>query len=143
MTSSRHHFGACEASLELAARDGPHGTFEGSPSSKSSGPGCGRRKWKPARCMCCTRTMRIESPNMNLGTLHCSGCALRSWTTHRLRSCGDGDYELQELHRVTKVATRSLNKAIDRTYPVEGARRSNLRHRPIGSVAKALPTTLQ
>merc|ERR1712066_272427 len=34
---------------------------------------------------------------------------------------------------VTKVATRNLNKVIDRNYyPVEEARRSNMRHRPIG-----------
>merc|ERR1712028_287448 len=40
---------------------------------------------------------------------------------------GDG------LYKVTKVATRNLNKVIDRNYyPVEEARRSNMRHRPIG-----------
>jgi ribonucleotide reductase alpha subunit len=34
---------------------------------------------------------------------------------------------------VTKVATRNLNKVIERNYyPVEQARRSNMRHRPIG-----------
>merc|ERR1711881_287870 len=37
------------------------------------------------------------------------------------------------LYNVTKVATRNLNKVIDRNYyPVEGARRSNMRNRPIG-----------
>merc|ERR1712028_87519 len=40
---------------------------------------------------------------------------------------GDG------LYKVTKVATRNLNKVIDRNYyPVEEARRSNMKHRPIG-----------
>jgi ribonucleoside-diphosphate reductase alpha chain len=34
---------------------------------------------------------------------------------------------------VTKVITRNLNKIIDiNYYPVEEARRSNFRHRPIG-----------
>jgi len=34
---------------------------------------------------------------------------------------------------VTKVATRNLNKVIERNfYPVEEARKSNMRHRPIG-----------
>merc|ERR1711937_379886 len=37
------------------------------------------------------------------------------------------------LYRVTKVATRNLNKVIDRNYyPVEEARASNMRNRPIG-----------
>merc|ERR1711963_616632 len=36
-------------------------------------------------------------------------------------------------YEVTKVATRNLNKVIDRNYyPVEEARSSNMRHRPIG-----------
>jgi ribonucleoside-diphosphate reductase alpha chain len=39
----------------------------------------------------------------------------------------------QKLAEVTKVATKNLNKIIDLNYyPVEEARRSNLRHRPIG-----------
>jgi len=34
---------------------------------------------------------------------------------------------------VTKVATRNLNKVIDKNYyPVEEARRSNMKHRPVG-----------
>jgi ribonucleotide reductase alpha subunit len=34
---------------------------------------------------------------------------------------------------VTKVVTRNLNKIIDvNYYPIEEARRSNMRHRPIG-----------
>ncbi len=37
------------------------------------------------------------------------------------------------LREVTKVITRNLNKIIDiNYYPVEEARRSNMRHRPIG-----------
>lgn len=42
-------------------------------------------------------------------------------------------FDFEELHRVTKVVTRNLNKVIDRNYyPVEEARKSNMRHRPIG-----------
>merc|ERR1712187_236408 len=42
-------------------------------------------------------------------------------------------YDFQRLYEVTKVATRNLNKVIDLNYyPVEEARRSNMRHRPIG-----------
>lgn len=38
-----------------------------------------------------------------------------------------------KLHEVTKVVTKNLNRVIDRNfYPVETARRSNTKHRPIG-----------
>ncbi len=41
-------------------------------------------------------------------------------------------YDFQKLHEVTQVVTKNLNKIIDvNYYPVEEARRSNFRHRPI------------
>lgn len=45
----------------------------------------------------------------------------------------DGKFDFAKLREVTGVITRNLNKVIDvNYYPVEEARRSNLRHRPIG-----------
>jgi len=42
-------------------------------------------------------------------------------------------FDHEKLYEITKVATRNLNKIIDLNYyPVEEARRSNMRHRPIG-----------
>jgi ribonucleoside-diphosphate reductase alpha chain len=42
-------------------------------------------------------------------------------------------FDHQKLFEVTQTATRNLNKIIDLNYyPVEEARRSNMRHRPIG-----------
>merc|ERR1712151_1041379 len=42
-------------------------------------------------------------------------------------------YDFKGLYDVTKVATKNLNKVIDRNYyPTEEARRSNMKHRPIG-----------
>jgi ribonucleoside-diphosphate reductase alpha chain len=42
-------------------------------------------------------------------------------------------FNFQKLHEVAKVITKNLNKVIDvNFYPVETARRSNLKHRPIG-----------
>ncbi len=42
-------------------------------------------------------------------------------------------YDYEELGQITRQLTRNLNKVIDRsTYPIESARRSNTRHRPIG-----------
>merc|ERR1712217_917125 len=43
------------------------------------------------------------------------------------------EYDFQGLYDVTRVATKNLNKVIDKNYyPTEEARRSNFRHRPIG-----------
>jgi ribonucleotide reductase alpha subunit len=42
-------------------------------------------------------------------------------------------FDFDKLAEVTGVATRNLNKIIDvNFYPVKTARRSNMRHRPIG-----------
>ena len=42
-------------------------------------------------------------------------------------------FDYQKLHEVTKIVTKNLNRVIDRNfYPVETARKSNMRHRPIG-----------
>ncbi|MHA7100227.1 ribonucleoside-diphosphate reductase subunit alpha [Roseivirga pacifica] len=44
-----------------------------------------------------------------------------------------GTYDFQRLYDVTYVATKNLNKVIDvNYYPVEEAKNSNMRHRPIG-----------
>ena len=45
----------------------------------------------------------------------------------------DRTFDHDKLYQITKVATRNLNKVIDvNYYPVEEARTSNMRHRPIG-----------
>jgi ribonucleoside-diphosphate reductase alpha chain len=45
----------------------------------------------------------------------------------------NGEFQYDELHRVTKIVTRNLDRIIDiNDYPTEKAHRSNMRHRPIG-----------
>jgi ribonucleoside-diphosphate reductase alpha subunit len=42
-------------------------------------------------------------------------------------------FDYAKLHEVTKTVTKNLNRVIDRNfYPVETARNSNMKHRPIG-----------
>jgi ribonucleoside-diphosphate reductase alpha subunit len=54
----------------------------------------------------------------------------------------DGKYDHQKLYDITKVITRNLNKVIDvNYYPVEEARNSNMRHRPIGLGVQGLADT--
>mmetsp|Transcript_57690 Transcript_57690/g.108108 ORF Transcript_57690/g.108108 Transcript_57690/m.108108 type:complete len:824 (+) Transcript_57690:65-2536(+) len=89
-----------------------------------------------------------KSNQQNLGTIHSSNlcteiieytskdevavCNLASIALSAFAKEGK-DYDFQGLYNVTKVATRNLNLVIDRNhYPIPEARRSNMRHRPIG-----------
>jgi ribonucleotide reductase alpha subunit len=46
---------------------------------------------------------------------------------------GRAHFDHEGLHRVAKIVTRNLNRVIDiNSYPVNGAKMSNHRHRPIG-----------
>merc|ERR1712167_49936 len=89
-----------------------------------------------------------KSNQHNLGTIHCSNlcteiveytdsnevavCNLASVALSQFAS-EHAPYDFQALYEVTKVVTRNLNKVIDRNYyPIEEARRSNMRHRPVG-----------
>merc|ERR1719387_2606067 len=90
-----------------------------------------------------------KSNQQNLGTIHSSNlcteiieytsaeevavCNLASIALPAFAKGESQEYDFQALYEVTKVATRNLNKVIDRNYyPVAEARRSNMRHRPIG-----------
>lgn len=45
----------------------------------------------------------------------------------------EGTYDFDKLYEVARVLTRNLNKVIDKNYyPIEQAKNSNLRHRPVG-----------
>merc|ERR1711933_159278 len=98
-----------------------------------------------------------KSNQQNLGTIHCSNlcteiieyscadevavCNLASIALSAFAR-DDQPYDFDGLYNVTKVATRNLNKVIDRNYyPVEEARRSNMRHRPIGLGVQGLADT--
>lgn len=54
----------------------------------------------------------------------------------------EGEFDHQKLFDVTYEATKNLNKIIDRNYyPVQEARNSNMRHRPIGLGVQGLADT--
>ena len=49
------------------------------------------------------------------------------------------EFDFDELHRVTQVVVENLNRIVDLNhYPTEKARRSNLRHRPLGTGVQGL-----
>lgn len=74
----------------------------------------------------CTEIMEYTSPD-EVAVCNLASIALPMFVTE------EGTFDHQKLHDITKVITRNLNKVIDiNYYPVEEARRSNMRHRPIG-----------
>jgi ribonucleotide reductase alpha subunit len=55
----------------------------------------------------------------------------------------DRTFNYAALERVTKVITKNLNKVIDENfYPVEEARNSNMKHRPVGIGVQGLADAL-
>lgn len=60
-------------------------------------------------------------------------CNLASIALPKFMNKETGNFDYDELHRITKIVTRNLNQVIDKNfYPTEPAKRSNMRHRPIG-----------
>jgi ribonucleoside-diphosphate reductase alpha subunit len=60
-------------------------------------------------------------------------CNLASVNLSAFANEASKTYDFQKLYEVTKVVTKNLNRVIDvNFYPVEEARNSNMRHRPIG-----------
>lgn len=99
--------------------------------------------------MCYKDACNRKSNQQNLGTIKCSNlcceivqycspdevavCNLASLSLPSFVNIERKSYNFEKLKRVVKVVTRNLNKIIDRNYyPVQEAKNSNLRHRPIG-----------
>jgi ribonucleoside-diphosphate reductase alpha subunit len=74
----------------------------------------------------CTEIIEYTAPD-EVAVCNLASIALPKFVTE------DGKFDHDKLYEITKVATRNLNKVIDiNYYPVEEARKSNMRHRPIG-----------
>ncbi len=74
----------------------------------------------------CTEIIEYTAPD-EVAVCNLASIALPKFVTE------DGKFDHQKLYEITKVVTRNLNKVIDiNYYPVEEARNSNMRHRPIG-----------
>jgi ribonucleoside-diphosphate reductase subunit M1 len=73
----------------------------------------------------CTEIVEYSAPD-EVAVCNLASIALPTFIEH-------GEFNFQKLHDVTKVVAHNLNKIIDvNYYPVAEARRSNMRHRPIG-----------
>ncbi len=75
----------------------------------------------------CTEIMEYTAPD------EVAVCNLASIALPRFVNAKDKSFDFEKLHDITRVVTKNLNKVIDiNFYPVEEARNSNMRHRPIG-----------
>lgn len=73
----------------------------------------------------CTEIMEYTSPD------EVAVCNLASLSL--VKFVKDQKFDFDKLYEITRVVTRNLNKVIDvNYYPIEEARNSNMRHRPIG-----------
>ncbi|KAH6596686.1 hypothetical protein BASA61_003380 [Batrachochytrium salamandrivorans] len=78
----------------------------------------------------CTEIVEYSSPD-EVAVCNLASLALPTFVTKD--STGSPAFDFNRLMDVAQVATRNLNKIINiNYYPVEQARRSNMRHRPIG-----------
>ncbi|AWW31298.1 ribonucleoside-diphosphate reductase subunit alpha [Echinicola strongylocentroti] len=78
----------------------------------------------------CTEIMEYTSPD-EVAVCNLASIALPKFI--KTDSQGKKSFDHQKLYEITKVVTKNLNKVIDiNYYPVEEAKKSNFRHRPIG-----------
>jgi ribonucleoside-diphosphate reductase alpha chain len=74
----------------------------------------------------CTEIMEYTSPD-EVAVCNLASISLVKFVKE------DQTYDFEKLYEVARVVTRNLNKVIDvNYYPVEEARNSNMRHRPVG-----------
>lgn len=88
----------------------------------------------------CTEIIEYTAPD-EVAVCNLASIALPKFVTEV--SEGKGlRFDHQKLYEITYVATKNLNKVIDvNYYPVEEAKNSNLRHRPIGLGVQGLADT--
>ena len=71
-------------------------------------------------------------------------CNLASISLSKFANHETKSFDYESLHRVTKRVTKNLNRVIDRNYyPIDEAKNSNMRHRPIGIGVQGLADTFQ
>ena len=83
----------------------------------------------------CTEIIEYTAPD-EVAVCNLASIALPKFVTE------DGKFDHQRLYEVTYVITKNLNKVIDvNYYPVPEARKSNMRHRPVGIGVQGLADT--
>jgi ribonucleoside-diphosphate reductase alpha chain len=112
-------FEICESQIETGT---PYILYKDAANKKSNQQNLGTIKSSNL----CTEIIEYTAPD-EVAVCNLASIALNKFVTK------EGGYDFQKLYDVTYVITKNLNKIIDNNYyPVPEARKSNLRHRPIG-----------
>ena len=91
----------------------------------------------------CTEIVEYTAPD-EIAVCNLASISLSKFVTPAGNFGEEGDFDLDKLKEISKVVTRNLNRVIDNNfYPVEEAKRSNMRHRPIGIGVQGLADALQ
>jgi ribonucleoside-diphosphate reductase alpha subunit len=97
----------------------------------------------------CTEIMEVSGPE-ETAVCNLASICLPSFVKTASYGNSDGSsgtnsyFDFGELHDVTRVITRNLNRVIDKNfYPTEAARKSNMRHRPIGIGVQGMADVFQ
>jgi ribonucleoside-diphosphate reductase alpha chain len=89
----------------------------------------------------CVEVVQYSDKN-ETAVCNLSSIALPSFVSHSEDAATPPAFDFEKLHKVARQVTYNLNRVIDLNYyPTEKARRSNMRHRPIGIGVQGLADT--
>lgn len=112
-------FAICESQIETG---NPYILYKDAANSKSNQQNLGTIKSSNL----CTEIIEYTAPD-EVAVCNLASLALNKYVGK------DGKYNFKKLYEVSYQVTKNLNKIIDNNYyPIEEARNSNMRHRPIG-----------
>jgi ribonucleotide reductase alpha subunit len=84
----------------------------------------------------CTEIMEVSTPD-ETAVCNLASICLPAFVKN-------GEFDTSMLGKVARIVTRNLNRVIDKNYyPTEAARKSNMRHRPIGIGVQGLADVFQ
>ena len=91
----------------------------------------------------CTEIVEYTAPD-EIAVCNLASISLSKFVTPADNFGGEGSFDLDKLKYIAKIVTKNLNRVIERNfYPVEEARRSNMRHRPIGIGVQGMADAFQ
>jgi ribonucleoside-diphosphate reductase alpha chain len=112
-------FAICESQIETGT---PYILYKDAANNKSNQKNLGTIKSSNL----CTEIMEYTAPD-EVAVCNLASLALNKYVGK------DGKYDFKKLYEVSYQVTKNLNKIIDNNYyPIPEARKSNMRHRPIG-----------
>ena len=112
-------FAICESQIETGT---PYILYKDAANAKSNQQNLGTIKSSNL----CTEIMEYTAPD-EVAVCNLASLALNKYVGK------DGKYDFKKLYEVSYQVTKNLNKIIDNNYyPIPEARKSNMRHRPIG-----------